>query len=103
LKGWTQSGIAILALAESGGKALDVQGPSTFSRSGKATVGAGKKSVKVSVQAIATSTMVLALLQQSRPGVWVAAAVPSPSTDTFTIYLNKTVGKKTKVAWFLLG
>jgi hypothetical protein len=103
LKGWTQSGIAILALAESGGKALDVQGPSTFSRSGRATVGAGKKSVKVSGQTIATSTMVLAVLQQSRPGVWVTAAVPSPSTDTLTIYLNKAVGKKTKVAWFLLG
>ena len=53
LKGWTQSGTAVLALAESGGVGLDVQGPAMFSRSGRATVGAGKASVKVSGQTIA--------------------------------------------------
>jgi hypothetical protein len=103
LKGWTQSGTAVLALAESGGVGLDVQGPALFSRSGRATVGAGKASVKVSGQMIAPGTMVLAVLQQQRAGVWVTAAVPAPAGDTFAIYLNKSVGKKTKVAWFLVG
>lgn len=103
LKGWTQSGTAVLALAESGGVGLDVQGPALFSRSGRATVGAGKASVKVSGQTIEAGTLVLAVLQQQRAGVWVTAAVPAPAADTFTIYLNKSVGKKTKVAWFLLG
>ena len=27
----------------------------------------------------------------------------APAADTFTIHLNRSVGKKTKVAWFLLG
>ncbi|MEP6758131.1 MAG: twin-arginine translocation signal domain-containing protein [Actinomycetota bacterium] len=103
LKGRTQTGTAVLAVAEAGGVGLDVQGPALFSRSGHATVGARKASVKVTGQSIDTGTMVLAVLQQQRAGVWVTAAVPAPAADTFTIFLNKSVGKKTKVAWFLLG
>lgn len=103
LKGWTQTGTAVLALAESGGVGLDVQGPALFSRSGRATVQAGRKSVTVSGQPINPGTMVLAVLQQQRVGVWVTAAVPAAAADTFTIYLNKAVGKKTKVGWFLIG
>jgi hypothetical protein len=49
---------------------------------------------------INSNSLILATIQQNRPGVFIQAAVPS--STGFTIYLNKAVTTKTTVAWFAL-
>jgi len=72
------------------------------SRSGRVTIAAGKSSASTTVHALTSSSMVLATLQTNRSGVYVQAAVASPSADRITIYLNKKVTAATKVAYFVL-
>ena len=52
------------------------------------------------VVTINSNSLILATIQQNRPGVFVQAAVPT--STGFTIYLNKAVATKTTVAWFAL-
>ena len=108
----TTSGFGVAGRANAGtgvladslnGTALDVQGVASFSRSGKLTIAAGTSSVTMSGIRIDPSTLVLATLQQDRPGVHVRSADPNPAADSFTIRLNKPVGSNTKVAWFLVN
>jgi hypothetical protein len=47
--------------------------------------------------------MVLATLQQNRRGVWIQSAVPSPAADSFTVYLNRAVRRRTIVAYMILS
>jgi len=71
-------------------------------RSGQVTIAAGKSSVRTTVYALTSSSMVLATLQTNRSGVYVQAAVASPAADRITIYLNKKVTAATTVAYFVL-
>jgi hypothetical protein len=95
------NGTGVRALSTNG-TALAVDGKASFSRSGKLTVPAGATSVVKTGVALTSASMVLATLQQRRSGLWVQAAVPSPGSASFTLYLNKAAPASTTVAWFVL-
>jgi hypothetical protein len=85
------------------GYALQVNGKTTFSRSGVATVvgtsSAPTNKAKVPVPITARSLMI-ATLQKYVAGVFVVAAVPSVTGGYFTIYLNKSVSTSVgPIAW----
>jgi hypothetical protein len=84
------------------GYALRVQGAVAFSRSGRATVRAGTDRVTVSAADVRPGTSILATLQQYRPGVSLAAAVPDPAANTVLLVLTKRVANDTVVAWLAL-
>lgn len=98
-------GDAAGVLAENGGTgpALSVQGKAEFSRSGKATLLAGRSSVRVSGVALTGDSLVLATLQKLRPGKFVTAAVPDVAGDSITINVNQAVNQATAVAWFVVN
>jgi hypothetical protein len=99
--GWSQDGTGVRAQA--GGTALRVDGKATFSRSGRLTLQAGQSSVAKTNVTLSRYSMVLALLQTNRAGIYVRAVVPSPSTSSFRVYLNAAVPGTTNVAWFVLN
>ena len=72
-----------------------------FSRSGRATIGAGKSSIRVNLAGVSANSRVFAVLHSNRSGRYVRAVVPT--TGYFTIYLNTTVASSTYVAWFVLN
>jgi hypothetical protein len=88
--------------AESPTKALSVIGKSSFSRSGMATVPAGRMSVVVPGVDLDPTSMVLATLQQNRKGTWIKAAVPNAVNDTTKIQLSRRAPRPTRVAWFVI-
>jgi hypothetical protein len=102
----TTSGIGVRAVSVTG-NALDVSGRVKVSRSGIANVPANKDLVDVTVPGgIATTSMVFAVMQVKRTGVWVVAARPAwPSAGLLRIYLNKvgSTTAATPVAWFVLS
>ena len=92
----------VLAIGQSATDvALEVQGKVKFSRSGRATLGAGKSSIKVTLAGTTTSSRVFAVLHSNRTGRWVQSVVPT--TGSFTIYLNGTVTSSTYIAWFVIN
>jgi hypothetical protein len=96
------SGIGVYAY--SAGTALKVYGKTSFSRSGILTIPAGQSSVTTQTFiALTGDSMILATLQEDRPGTFVRAAVPSPGTSSLTIYLNRAVSQATTVAYFILN
>jgi hypothetical protein len=107
-------GIGVLANAGGDGTALKVVGRAAFSQSGDAEIKAGQTSVTVKVpDGLASTSLVLALLQTPNPGVFVTSAVPDASKGEVTIHLNKApAGGKAgtlksagvaKVAWFVVN
>ena len=96
------AGLLALGFDTSGNyTALDVRGKAKFSRSGRATIGAGKSSIKVTLAGVAWGSLVFAVLRSNRSGRYVRAVVPT--TGSFTIYLNTTVSSSTYVVWFVLN
>jgi hypothetical protein len=106
VSGTAKTGIGVLATSPSG-IALDVVGKARFSRSGRATVAAGRSYVDVDLRTnggLAGSPLIFATLQSYRSGVFVAATRKNyPSTGKFRIYLNKAVTASTYVAWLVIG
>lgn len=103
---WARSahGIALFAdPVNQDAVALKAQGVTQFKRSGKLTVKAGTGKATKSGIRIDAGTLVLATLQQDRPGVYVRSAIPDAAGHSFTIHLNTTVSKDTTVAWFLVN
>lgn len=103
---WARSahGIALFAdPVNSDAIAIRAQGVAQFMRSGKLTVKAGKSAVTKTGIRIDAGTLVLATLQQDRPGVYVRSAVPNAAGDSFTIRLSEVVASDTKVGWFLVN
>jgi hypothetical protein len=86
-----------------GGTALRVDGKATFSRSGRLTLAAGQSSIAKTGLPLSRYSLVLAVLQTNRAGIYVRAVVPSPSTSSFRVYLNAAVPGTTNVAWFVLN
>jgi hypothetical protein len=78
-----------------------VLGKVTFSRSGTATVAAGKTAVTVSQHGVTASSLVFATLRKVQSGVTLAAAVPG--TGSFTIHLTSAAKASLPVAWFVIG
>jgi hypothetical protein len=86
------------------GVALYAAGPTVFTRSGVATIRAGTDRATVNLThlegQLSSSSLVLAT-PQGRPaaGVYVRAAVPDVSTNSFTIYLNRSACRRCLDPW----
>ena len=93
-------GIGVDARNTQGGVALRAAGAIRYQWSGKATIGAGKAKKVIAFAGVDSTSLVFAVLTNSRASRWVRAVVPS--NGYFTIYLNGTVGSDTKVSWFIL-
>jgi hypothetical protein len=103
---WARSahGIGLFAEAvNADAVALKAQGVAQFTRSGKLTILAGHASVTKSSIRIDAGSLLLAVLQQDRSGIFVRSAVPNATGDSFTIHLNKAVASDTKVGWFIVN
>ena len=66
---------------------------------------AGKSTATHTSVTLASTSLVLANLQNNLPGVYVEAVVPNVSGHSFEIVLSKAVpaGKTAKVAWFIVN
>jgi hypothetical protein len=97
-------GIGVLAIAPTG-TALSVAGRAQFTRSGEATILAGKKYADITVAGGLTSRSVVhATLQTYRAGVAIAAVRRNyPSTGKARIHLTKVASStsSTYVGWFV--
>jgi hypothetical protein len=100
--GTSGSGIGVFATAGPDGIALHVDGIAKFKRSGLGIISAGSASVTIQTQFLTNDTLILATLQQDRPGIFVRAALKN-AHFAFTIYLNQSVTTDTTVAWMLLN
>jgi hypothetical protein len=100
----SSGGIGVYATAPSpDSNALQVQGRAVFSASGKLTVPAGAAQVTHSPGGLKSGSLILATLQQNRPGVSVRAAVPNVAAGSFTIHFTQAVPADTTVAWFVVN
>jgi hypothetical protein len=95
------AGVAVHAESEAGFVALNVVGKARFSRSGRTSIAAGKKSTTVTMSGVTTSSYVIATLQTNRTGVFVRAVVPA--AGKFTIYLNKAASGATDVGFLVIN
>lgn len=96
-------GVAVRAQAPTGGTAISAVGRVDLDRSGRATIRAGKRSVRVTVPGGLTgASLAFANLTAYRRGVHIAAVTSDPTTERITIRLNKAVAAATPVAWFVL-
>jgi hypothetical protein len=104
--GYSPDGTGVWAESKTG-VALDVIGKARFSRSGRATIGAGKRYVDVSLASkggLGGTPLLFATLRTYRSGVYVAGVRPNyPSTGKFRIYLNKALSAATYVSWMVLN
>jgi hypothetical protein len=104
--GAATTGVGVRAVATTG-LALEVAGRVQFSRSGRASVPANKKSVDVTVPGgLSGSANVLATLQIKRGGIHVLAARPNyPAAGQVRIYISDVASTtaSTPLAWFVLG
>jgi hypothetical protein len=95
-------GIGVRGQAPTTGYALDVSGRSRFSRSGKLAIAAGRSYITKTGVPLTSKSLVLAVLQTNRSGIYVRAVVPNVTGASFTIYLNTRVPGTTYVAWFVI-
>jgi hypothetical protein len=98
--------VGVRAQAPEAAIALSVEGTARFSRSGKATVPAGRSFVVVDVPGgLSAASLVLATPQVNRPGVYVQSAVPNATTGQVRINLNKvaSTSASTPIAWMVLS
>jgi hypothetical protein len=98
--------VGVAATAGDAGTALRVTGRAQFSRSGNASVPAGRSFVIVNVAGELTSgSLVLATPMFNRSGVYVQSAVPNPATGQIRINLNKVASSSsaTPIAWFVIN
>ena len=98
----TYDGVAVEAsTAVDAGHALRVDGAVHFSRSGRATVPTGLKSVTVPA-AVRPGSSVVATLQERQSGTSIEAAVPDHAAQTVTVWLSRAARAPLDVAWLLL-
>jgi hypothetical protein len=98
--GDTTNATGVLARSTTG-KALDVRGKATFSRSGQVTIAAGTTSKKITLTGVTTASMILATAQQDST-VYIRSAVPA--SGSFTIHLTgQAPTGGLKVAYFVLN
>ncbi|HYH94161.1 MAG TPA: hypothetical protein VD763_13450 [Candidatus Saccharimonadales bacterium] len=93
---------AIYAAAQGNRTALEVNGVFKASRSGETTIQSGSTRTVTGVPLVPAS-IVLAMLQNNRSGVWVRAVTTSVADSSFTIHLNTSVSTATIVAWFVVN
>jgi hypothetical protein len=97
--------VGVKAFGPEAATALFVDGVARFSRSGKASVAAGK-SLAVAIQGgLSAASIVVATPMLNRPGVYVQSAVPNANTGNLRINLNKVASSvsSTPIAWFVIN
>jgi hypothetical protein len=103
--GVSAAGVALYG-ASTGGTALEVEGVTTFSRSGSATVagtsGKSASSVVVTGVTLTSASQILATPQAHVAGTGIAGVVPDVSAGSFTIYLTKAIKVSLAIAWFII-
>jgi hypothetical protein len=100
----TEEGVGVYATApHAGSTALQVEGSAVFSSAGLAVVPARADRVTVTGPALGPSSLVLAAVQQDKPGVAVRAAVPDVAAGSFTLFLTQASLTETAVAWFVIN
>lgn len=99
----TSHGIGVIAQNFAGGKALKVDGMAVFSRSGVATVAAGRSQVTHRLP-LTSASIVLATIQGNAVGLYVrGVTITAGARGSFTIHLSKAAATKTKVAWLTVN
>lgn len=105
LHGHASGGIGVVAKSENG-LAIQVEGKARLSRSGTASIGAGRSYVDVDLRTrggLSASSLPFATLLSYRSGTYVAAVRRNyPSTGKMRIQLNKAVTKTTSTSWMVL-
>jgi hypothetical protein len=102
------AGVGVLAENTVGGTALQVNGPAAFTRAGTVSIPYPSKSATVTIPGgLSASALVLATAQNN-VGVYVVAAVPSTTTGTVKLTLNKAAGTASApqtaiIAWFVVN
>jgi hypothetical protein len=74
-----------------------------FSNSGVLTIAAGQASATQAAVSLTKASLVLATIQQDRPGIWVRSAVPNVAKNSLTVHLSKPAAARTRVAWFVVN
>jgi hypothetical protein len=98
--GMGASAVGVLAREGAGAaSALRVIGRARFSRSGRATVRAGRSARKVTMAKVTAQSLVLAVLAKDVPGRSVRAVVARDGS--FTIHLNGPVSAETPVTFIV--
>jgi hypothetical protein len=102
------AGVGVSAYNGEHGTALHVRGKARLAtRSGRATVVAGRASVDIDLRAnggLTGTPLCFANLMSYRPGVFVTTVRPNyPVRGKARIYLNRPVNGNTFVAWFVLN
>jgi hypothetical protein len=96
-------GAGVLAQNNGGGPALKVNGVAAFSRSGVATVPAGRSQVTHRLP-LTSASFVLATIQGNVTDLYVrGVTIAAGSHGSLTIHLSKAVESKTKVAWLAVN
>jgi hypothetical protein len=99
----SRHGVGVLAQNNGGGPALQVDGVAAFSRSGVATVPAGKSQVTHGLS-LTSASFVLATIQGNVTDLYVrGVTIAAGSNGSFTIHLSQAVKSKTKVAWLAVN
>lgn len=104
--GLTYDGVALAArTAVPQGTALQVDGTAKFSRSGVAIVPVGRKEATVTGVLLTAASIVLATVQQYRPGSGVSlrAAIPDAAGNRFRLLLTEAAREDTRVGWFVVN
>jgi hypothetical protein len=113
----SREGVAGHFLAEAGGTALEASATKRgvalrtkgrlelTQRSGSALVSEGGAEFVIPVEGgLSERALVLATLQEHRPGIHVEAAYVLDAEDgLIVVRLNQAVSEQTKVGWFVLG
>jgi hypothetical protein len=103
--GQSTAGVGVQAITDSG-TALAVDGPVTFSRSGRATVvghtGKSARSVLVTGVALASTSQVIVTPQHYVEGIAVAGVTPDVARGTFSIWLTDGIETSLPLAWFII-
>jgi hypothetical protein len=97
-----------IILDDSGGVTIDspsiqIDGVASFSRSGVVIVPPGASSATVRGVDLTGNSFVVATLQDNIPGLFVRAAVPTPTARSIAVYLNRAAPQAARVAWFVLN
>ncbi len=105
VKAITKNGAALYGEAI-GGYALQVQGVSWFSRSGKALIAQGKSSKTLTLTGhgnyITNDSFVVATVQGTATGVWVRSCSTNVNGNSITIRLNKAAPADLRVGWIVI-
>jgi hypothetical protein len=70
-------------------------------RSGRFTVLKGKSSFAKAVSGMASTNIVIAVIQSNQSGTWIRAAVAA--SGKFTVYFNRALTANAVVGWIVLN